>query len=104
MIKINLTNISEYLITARNNNFSIFYIRPKSDFEKDIKNETTNISFQNEGLCSKIDIINMMKKSKFYTYFNNSYTEVIKVEENIKSYPNNSTKDNLEELPILNIK
>jgi len=41
-----------------------------------------------------------MSKSKFYTYFNNSYTDVVIVNENIKSIPNGTTKDNLKELPV----
>lgn len=79
---------------------SAFYIRSKYDFEKEMKNGSLVVSFATEGFYSESDIINMMSKSKFYTYFNNSYTDVILVNENIKSIPNGTTKDNLKELSV----
>lgn len=99
MISITLTDTSEYVITGRNEDLSAFYIRSKSDFEKEMKNGSSVVSFSTEGCYTESDIINMMSKSKFYTYFNNSYTDVI-VDENIKSIPNGTTKDNLKELPV----
>lgn len=100
MISITLTDTSEYVITGRNEDLSSFYIRSKSDFEKEMKNGSLVVSFATEGCYSESDIINMMSKSKFYTYFNNSYTDVILVNGNIKSIPNGTTKDNLKELSI----
>lgn len=100
MISITLTDTSEYVITARNEDLSVFYIRSKSDFEKEMKNGSSVVSFATEGCYTESDIINMMSKSKFYTYFNNSYTDVVIVNANIKSIPNGTTKDNLKGLPV----
>lgn len=100
MISITLTDTSEYVITGRNEDLSSFYIISKSDFEKEIKNGSLVVSFSTEGCYSESDIIKMMSKSKFYTHSNNTYTDVIIVNDNIKSVPNGTTKDNLKELPV----
>ncbi len=42
----------------------------------------------------------MMKNSKFYTYFDKIYTEVIEKNGNIQSIPNGTTDDNLKKLSI----
>lgn len=94
IMKISITNTQEYVIIGRNQSLSAFYIKPKSDFEKEIENYSEVIS-SIEGCYSESGVINMMSKSKFYTYSSSSYTKVIVVGSHIKSTPNGTTVDNL---------
>jgi hypothetical protein len=99
-MKITLTVNPDFIITGRNEDSNMFYIRPKNDFEKELLNETIVVS-SIEGIYSEKKIIEMMDGSNFYTHFNNSFTDVNESEGNIKSVPNGTTKDNIHSLPII---
>ena len=102
-MNISFTDTSEYILTARDKDFSNFYIRPKSDFIKEKKNNSIVISSMNEGIYSEKSIIERMKKSKFYTYYKDEFTEIIEVDGHIKSISNDTLEDNLKKLPIINV-
>lgn len=102
-MNISFTDTTEYILTARDKDFSNFYIRPKSDFLKEKKNNTIIISFMNEGIYSEKSIIEKMKKSKFYTYYKGKFIEIIEVDGHIKSKSNDTLEDNLKNLPIINV-
>lgn len=99
MISLSITDTSSYVIRGRNKDLSKFYIQSKLDFEKEIKNGSLVIS-TTEGCYLESHIINMMSESKFYTHNNGTFTDVKLVDGNIKSVPNGTTKDNLENLPV----
>lgn len=109
--KINLTDLSAFVLTSRNEKNSEFYIRPKSDFERELellkentdKNNTPFVYSVSEGIAKEDEIIKMMKDGiKFYTYnySNGTFTEVIEVGGNIKSKSNGTDVDNIGKLPI----
>ena len=106
---IKLTDLSAFVLTARNKDNSEFYIRPKSDFERELelkeKNENAIVfSTANEGIKKESEIIEMIDSGiKFYTFNEDdkTFTEVIIVSENIKSINNKTQEDNIEKLPIL---
>ena len=101
-MNITLTDASAFVITRRNEANSIFYIRPKADVVKEIENKSQAFSFGAEGFYPENEIIEMINKGKkFYTHLNNEFTEVIAVNNNIKSIPNNTTADNISKLPII---
>ena len=110
--KIRLTNGNEFVITARNEDNSMFYIRPKSDFERELEllkeNEDEDkqpiVISPIEGLKNEEEIIKMMGNGvKFYTYnhLDETFTEVIEVDSNIKTESNETDVDNIGKLPIL---
>jgi len=103
-IKISLTNTESFVITGRNKDNSLFYIRPKENFIKETESEGKKlvISTLNEGFVEEQEIIKKINSGvEFYTYFNNSFTNVIIVDEQIKTEKNNVTEDNIENLPVI---
>ena len=103
-LNISLTDTSEFVITLRNKNCDMFYIRPKSDIVKEQNNKTTVISTL-QGVISEREIIEMIESGiKFYTKCDGSFTEVVVVDGNLKSYKNDTTEDNIRSLPIADFK
>jgi len=101
-----LSNTSEMLITGTNEKLDSFYIRPKSDFELELSRKDGNkydkiytVISSIEGCYSEVDIIYMMKDTKFYTYFNKSFTDVTVVDNHLRSISNDTKMDNLQSLP-----
>lgn len=95
-----LTNLSEFVITRRNQENNNFYVRPKSDVITEQTNKTDVIS-PHEGFKTEKEIIKMIEnKISFFTLYDNSFTKVIVVNNNIKSYRNNTMEDNIGKLPI----
>lgn len=90
-------SLNSFVILARNENNSRFYIKPKSSFE----NVTISLI---EGIKSESEIIQMIKSGvTFYTYnkSDETFTNVIVVDNHIKSYLNNTKEDNIGKLPLL---
>lgn len=105
-MNISLSNTSMYVITAKNTTNSRFYIRPKIDFENEIKNKSLVVSFSNEGAIDESNIINMISLTKlFFTYDPNhkEYTEVNVINGQLKSVSNTTKVDNIVNLPNINI-
>lgn len=109
MFRIVLTDTSSFVITARNEENSRFYIRPKADFIREMEGQKEDprfivVSTGNERFINESEIIEMIGNgTKFYTYSEseNSFTDIEIVNENIKTVKNNTTKDNIENLPII---
>jgi hypothetical protein len=108
---IRLTNASAYVIIFRNKDNSSFYIRPKSDFERELELIEANedeevrpiVTSTTEGWKFETTIITMIGKGiKFYTYNfeNKTFTEVTVVDGNIKSIANETDNDNISNLPL----
>lgn len=103
-----ISNLSSFVITHRNEDNSKFFIRPKSDFERELilKKEDVNsiILSIHQGSKKESDIINMMNDGDtFYTYniSDDNYTKVNVIHnDNIKTNPNRTKLDNIENLPI----
>ncbi|MBC9813917.1 hypothetical protein H9Y05_15680 [Crocinitomicaceae bacterium CZZ-1] len=108
-MKITLTDLSKFVIIGRNEQNSMFYIRPKSDFIKEMEGKKTSpnyfvISTGNEGWTNESEIIKMIDdETKFYTYSysENTFTDIEVVNEHIRTVKNDTTKDNIESLPIM---
>jgi hypothetical protein len=109
---IGFTNTSKFVLTARNEKNSMFYIRPKSDFERELelikenteKDKHPFVSSPSEGIKSEKEIIESMDDGiKFYTYnyLNETFTEVMEIDGNIKSKANETDIDNIGKLPLL---
>lgn len=104
MISISLSEKTAYVLTGRNEVRTEFYIRPKDDLVKEIKKGEGGfvVSFLNEGVISKNQIIEMMDDGVlFFTYSNNTFTSVIVVKGYLRSVPNASLEDNIENLPVI---
>jgi hypothetical protein len=103
---IHFTNTSAFVLTGRNKENSKFYIRPKSDYEREQELGENGFvgSNLNEGVREESKIIEMMESGKkFYTHINKEFTPVTIVNGNLKSIKNGTTKDNISELPIAKI-
>ncbi len=103
---ISLTNTSSFVLTGRNKRNSIFYIRPKEDFIKELKNKESgnkNLVISTiEGFEQESKIIEMIKSGKnFFTYFDGGFTEVKIVNNQLKSVRNSTKEDNIGKLPII---
>lgn len=100
-MNIKLTDTYSFVITGRNKNNSSFYIRPKSDFETERKNGTYVISTV-EGFKTEDFIINQINLgTEFYTFSDCDFTIVKIVDNQLKSYKNETTIDNIGELPVI---
>lgn len=102
---IRLTDASAFVITFRNEDNSEFYIRPKSDFERELELEKGKIvySAMHEGVKEEKIIMEMMKSGiKFYTYnySDKTFTDVVEVDGNIKSLLNETKEDDINNLPL----
>lgn len=101
---ITLTDTSAFVVTARNESNSEFYIRSKKDFENEMRNGRTVVSVMTEGVKKESTIIDMIGDGvKFYTYnySNKEFTEIDVVEDHIHSTANDTEEDNIQSLPLL---
>lgn len=112
IIGISLTDTSAFVITFRNEDNSKFYIRPKSDFERELvlmeenqdKDRRPYVISPLDGVEDELTIIEMINNGvKFYTYNNEdeTFTNIIEVDGHIKSESNETDIDNIMNLPIL---
>ena len=106
-MKITFTDTSAFVLTGRNSDNSKFYIRPKADIIREnegrkISNDFIVISTMNEGVKEENKIIGMINNGvNFYTMYEEEFTEVNIVDGNLKSVSNDSTIDNIVNLPIM---
>lgn len=106
------TNTSKFLITFRNEDNSKFYIRPKSDFERELilieenqdKDKQPIVTSPHEGVKDESEIIEMINSgTKFYTYNyeDKTFTKIVEVDGHIKTESNETDVDNIDKLPLL---
>lgn len=94
------TKLSEFVIILRNSDNNKFWIRPKSDAIIERANNSVVTSIY-EGIVTEDEIIEMINKgTSFYTQNDDLFTPVVIVDNNIKSYRNGTTEDNIGALPI----
>lgn len=87
------------VIIGTNNKLDRFIIRPKSDIEREIINDS-NVLSPTEGCYAESEIISMIGNGyKFYTYFNKKFTDVSVVNNHLRSVANDTMVDNLKLLP-----
>jgi hypothetical protein len=108
--------IHEFLLTARNKENSAFYIRPKSEFEREMFSDKRNGMVYppnyvapvhpQEGFFPEDEIIRMMERGFTFWTFNSEAREFTPVRvskgKHITSKKNRSKTDNISSLPIRN--
>ena len=108
--------IHEFVLTARNKTNSAFYIRPKSDFEREMfRDERNGVIYPPnyvapihplEGFFPESEIVRMMERGFTFWTFNSEAREFTPVRVSrgihISSKKNRSKTDNISSLPIRN--
>ena len=105
-----MTNITSktsagYVLIARNENNTEFYLRTRSDFEREMETGAGGFIINtSDGVRTEKEVVNMIvdgKKCYTYSAVDKTFTAVTVVDENIKSVKNKTTLDNIASLPLL---
>lgn len=117
MYNLKLKIINNFVILGRDTKNTQFYIISKKIFENnvllcennkdkfcDTVNAIVKDSVNQLILIDELNVIKMINDGDYFFTYNkndNSYTNVIVVDKNIKTIPNDTEDDNISKLPIL---
>jgi hypothetical protein len=100
-----IITLNPFIITYKDKNGKNFHIKLQSDFIDELS-KVNNQPFkpsESQDTITESQIINMIKNGiefKTYNILNNDYTIVNVIQDNIKTNPNKTKLDNIENLPL----